>query len=246
MNLESKGLIIIAYTLCFLTALSGLSSAIASSLVLIIDHHQRQIIIASDGLMRSDNPLTSRVKKSFECKIVTQSNCTYGMVGAITQPDTHFDLQTLATAACKSSGDLRRKADNFAVLAAAPAKRMADYIRVANPDYYSRVSVGKEFLISSVFFAGLQDEKLWVFGRELRMEEDGSIRVASGNVQFDASGPQVVAAGMNKEIVAYLDSHHDWDQEMSPIAAAIKFVQIEIQAHPEQVGPPISVLTINS
>ena len=41
-----------------------------------------------------------------------------------------------------------------------------------------------------------------------------------------------------------MKKHPNW-QEGDKVKAARKFVQMEITAHPEWVGPPISLVTIN-
>lgn len=50
--------------------------------------------------------------------------------------------------------------------------------------------------------------------------------------------------GLNKQIRAYVSSHPNWTKIGYPKAAR-RFVQMEIQAHPDLASPPISEVEIN-
>jgi hypothetical protein len=54
---------------------------------------------------------------------------------------------------------------------------------------------------------------------------------------------ELIAIGARDAIIEYQVSHPGWES-MDPVAAARMFVQMEIERHPDHVGPPISVLVI--
>src|SRR5271163_5045131 len=109
----------------------------ATVVVLIIDHREKRIVVATDSKVAPSNP--HKVIPAFTiCKIFVMPNCTFAITGATTQPDTNFDVRELAKAACRSPGDLLQKADSFLTIAHDPAQNLARYIRQANPKYYAQ------------------------------------------------------------------------------------------------------------
>jgi hypothetical protein len=238
--------VVAAHILWGFVALLLPSLADATSIVLIIDHRHERIVLAGDSSVASDNPQGTDTAVTKQCKIVVMPSCVFAMAGAITQPDTHFNLYDLATTACATPGDLRHKADSLLGIAREPVRKMAEYLRIANPRYYAQWIINGEFLVAGVLFAGVQDKKLSVFARELMTDNMGTVQVEPQDVHYDSSaGPQLMFGGLNEGIVAYLNAHRNWDHSMDAVTASKKFVRIEIDAHPDKVGLPITVLVIN-
>jgi hypothetical protein len=218
----------------------------ATSIVLVIDHRHERIVVAGDSSVASNNPHGTDIAVTKQCKIVVMPSCVFAMAGAFTQPDTHFNLHDLATTACMNPGDLRHKADSFLGIAREPVRKLAEYLRIANPQYYAQCIINGEFLVARGLFAGVQDKKLSVFGREVLTDNMGRVQVEPQDVQYDSSaGPQLMFGGFNEGIVAYLKAHRHWDRTMDAVTASKKFVRIEIDAHPDKVGLPVSILAID-
>lgn len=54
-----------------------------------------------------------------------------------------------------------------------------------------------------------------------------------------------VASAVRSSIVAYLQNHPDWANRIDIVLAVKAFLQLEVDANPEAVGPPISILEID-
>ena len=76
---------------------------------------------------------------------------------------------------------------------------------------------------------------------------DSSGRVSAE--QFESTAPPYTGTGfflgLNGHIRAYVKSHPDWENE-DFTKIACQFVEMEIAAHPNLAGPPISELEIDN
>jgi len=137
---------------------------------------------------------------------------------------------------------LAHRADAFLDIAKDPVTEVANYIRQNEPQFYAATvnRNGGEFVI--VAFAGTQNGKSAIFARGFKLGSDGSITPLNRNVTEDTGIG--FFAGFSDHIAAYVMADKKW-QKMDRVAAARKFIQMEIDAHPEWVGPPISILTID-
>ncbi len=154
-----------------------------------------------------------------------------------------FHLQELAEQACGLPGDLHHKADAFLDIAKDPVMSVAQYIQQNEPRFYGELikSNGGEFVI--VVFAGSEAGNPSIFARGYKLGADGSIVPVSLDVTEKNNGAGFFG-GANGQIATYVKTHPHW-QQMDKVKAAHKFVQMEIAAHPDWVGPPVSVMTIN-
>ena len=209
----------------------------ATTLVAIVNQKGHKIILATDGLVRHE--LTGASK---QCKLVTLPNCVFGMDGFYANTSPRFDLTELAKAACNSTGPLQSKADYFLRLATNPIVNIVRYKYETDPDYYRRTFLGKP--VAEVLFAGYDEGFLSVFARGFVMDNTGSISTETDQISDKPGSDRAFFAGVNEDILAYIHSHPSWET-MGDVAAARKFVMIEIQAHPDLVGPPISILEIS-
>jgi hypothetical protein len=211
----------------------------ATTVVALIDRNHHRAVIAADSLLVYKVAGTS----TQTCKIVAKPGCTFGMAGLFYKEYPVFHLEELAEQACSLPGDLRHKADAFLDIAKDPVISVAQYIRQNEPQFYGELasSNGGELVI--VVFAGPDPGNPAIFARGYKVGSNGSIDAVSLDVTEDNNGAGFFG-GATAQIAAYIKKHPNW-QQGDKVKAARKFVQLEIAAHPEWVGPPVSVVTIN-
>jgi hypothetical protein len=215
------------------------AAASATTLLALIDRKHHRVVIAGDSLLNFRIAGTS----TQTCKIVVKPGCTFGMAGLFDKEYPVFHLQELGEEACSVPQDLRHKADAFLDIAKDPSIAVAQYLRDNEPQFFAELTNSNAGELVMVIFAGTQDGKSAIFARGYKLDPSGGIVPVSADVLETNSGIGFFA-GANQAIAAYVKSHPKW-QKMDRIAAAKKFVQLEIQAHPSWVGPPVSVVTIN-
>src|SRR5271157_5522656 len=211
----------------------------ATTVVALLDRRHHRVVVAADSLLLYKLAQTS----TQTCKIVAKPGCTFAMAGLFYKEYPVFHLQELAEQACGLPGDLRHKADGFLDIAKDPVMTVAQYLQQNEPQFYGELtnSNGGEFVI--VVFAGPEVGNASIFARGYKLDGNGGITPVSLDVTENNAGVGFFG-GANGQIASYIKAHPSW-QQMDKVAAARKFVQMEIAAHPRWVGPPVSVLTIN-
>jgi len=227
------------HALCLLNLLLLSAPVFATTVLALIDKKHHKVVLAGDSLLNYKLAKTSVAT----CKTYAKPGCTYGMAGLFSKEYPAFQLKDLADQACELNGDLQHRADTFLEIAKEPVAAVAQYIRLNEPQFYADLLNGNggEFVI--VIFAGTQDGHSAIFARGYKLDPNGGIKPLSVNVTEDNAGVGFFA-GSNQAIAAYVKANPKW-QKMDRVAAAKKFVQLEIDAHPQWVGPPISTLTVN-
>jgi hypothetical protein len=93
-----------------------------------------------------------------------------------------------------------------------------------------------------VAFAGAEKGNPSIFVRGFRIDTNGGLTPISYNVV--APNDLGFFAGFTESIAAYIKANPQWTK-MNRVSAARKFLQLEVAAHPEGVGRPVSILTID-
>ena len=230
---------LLALALCVLSVLLLSAPVLATTILALIDKKHHRVVLAGDSLLHYKLADASVAT----CKLVAKPGCSFGMAGLLYKEYPAFQLKDLADQACSLDGDLLHRADAFLDIAREPVTAVAQYLRRNEPRFYSELlnSSGGEFVI--VVFAGTQKGHSAIFARGFKLAPDGGIQPLSTDVTEDQEGVGYFA-GANQAIAAYVKANKNW-QKMDKVAAARKFVQLEIDAHPTWVGPPISILTVN-
>jgi len=211
----------------------------ATTVVALIDRFHHRAVVAADSL------LIYKIahKTAQTCKIVAKPDCSFAMAGLFRKEYPVFDLQELAEQTCGLPGDLRHKADAFLDIARDPLMAVAQYLRQNESEFFAELTNSNGGEIIMVAFAGPDAGGASIFARGYKLDADGGITPVSLDVTESNNGGGFFG-GANQQIAAYLKKHPNWDTG-DKVKAARKFVEIEIKAHPEWVGPPVSVLTIN-
>jgi hypothetical protein len=210
----------------------------ATTVVALYDKHHHRIVLAADSLVEHYYAGTS----AQECKLIVKPDCAFAMAGFLNKPDPYFHLQDLADQACALPGTLLDRADGFLKVAQEPVATIAQYLHDNEPKFYKATFSrnGGEFAIA--VFAGTEHGKPVAYARGFKIQSDGSIKAVSNDI--DGKKASGFFAGFNQQIAAYLKANKKWSH-MDTVVAARKFVDLEIAAHPDGVGPPIAILTVN-
>jgi hypothetical protein len=219
-------------------ALLSVLPSSATTVVALYDKRHHRIVLAADSLVERYYAETS----AQECKLIVKPDCAFAMAGFLNKPDPYFHLQDLADQACELPGTLLDRADAFLKVAQEPVATIAQYLHDNEPKFYNDTFSrnGGEFAI--VVFAGTEHGKPVAYARGFKIQSDGSITVVSNDI--DGKKASGFFAGFNQQIAAYLKANKNWSH-MDTTAAAKKFVDLEIAAHPDGVGPPVTILTVN-
>ncbi len=211
--------------------------AAATTVVALIDHRHHRVVLAADSLIGRYYAKTT----DQECKLIVEPGCAFAMAGFLDKPDPYFHLRDLGEQACQSQGTLKEQADLFLEIAKDPVSSMAQYLHDNEPQFYNRFSNnGGEF--SVVVFAGEENGKPLAYARGFKVASDGSATPFSSDIT--GTGATGYFAGATDHIATYLKATPNWGH-MDAVALARKLVDLEIAAHPNEVGPPVTILTVD-
>jgi len=224
---------------CAVAVLALAVPGLATTVVALIDQRHHRVVVAADSLLLFKVAGTS----TQTCKIITKPGCTFGMAGLFYKEYPVFHLQELAEQACGVPGGLRQKADAFLDVAKDPVADVAKYLQQNEPDFYGYLTNSNGGELIMVVFAGPEAGSPSIFARGYKLDGNGGLVPVSLDVSEENNGAGFFG-GANQQIAAYLKSHPNW-QQTDTVKAARQFVQMEIKARPDWVGPPISVLSIN-
>jgi hypothetical protein len=208
----------------------------ATSIVALIDHSQNRLVIAVDCRVKVEGGFLSK------CKIIEQPGCVAAIAGLYEEKSVGFDLRKLVEEACNRPGDLRSKAQAFLETARVPYEAAIQHLRESSPAHFAQIAVN---LGTEVIFAGVQERHVALMVRGFRADASGKVTAE----RYDSTEPDIPRIGyflgVNGHIRAYVKSHPTWAKMGYPKAAR-KFVEMEIAAHPDLAGFPISELEIDS
>ncbi len=230
---------VVVYVLSATAVLMLTARGFGTTVVALIDKKHHRVVLAADSLLR-----LSYAGTTFQqCKIIRQHECSFAMAGLLNKEFPPFNLKDLAEAACDLPGDLSNKADGFMALAKEPITTVADFLRANEPQFYADTiaTAGGELVM--VAFAGAEKSNPSIFVRGFKIDANGALTPISYSVV--APNDLGFFAGFTESIKAYIKANPHWTK-MDRVAAARKFIQMEIAAHPEGVGPPVSILTIDN
>lgn len=206
----------------------------ATSVVALIDHANHRLVIAADCRVNRDTGPASA------CKIIQDGNCTAAMAGLYEQGNSNFHLREYVQLACREPGDLRSKADAFLRISRRLFEKAVIAMRKRDPADFAETIANKP---TEVIFAGVQDGELGLIVRGLVADPAGKVSVE----RFESTAPSYARigyfVGLNGHIRSYIKSHPQWAKE-DFAKLAPRFVELEVEAHPDLAGLPISVIQI--
>lgn len=164
------------------------------------------------------------------------------MAGLYEEGNSDFHLREYIRVACREPGDLRAKAEAFVRMARKPYGEAVTRIRKGDPSDFANTIANKP---TEVVFAGIQDGEIGLIVRGLVADSAGKIKVE----RFESTAPHFgrigYFMGLNGHIRSYIKSHPEWAKE-DYAKLAPRFVELEIEAHPDIAGLPVSALQINN
>jgi hypothetical protein len=164
------------------------------------------------------------------------------MAGLYEEGNSDFHLREYIRVACREPGDLRAKAEAFVRIARKPYEEAVARIRKGDPSDFANTIANKP---TEAVFAGIQDGEIGLIVRGLVADSAGKIKVE----RFESTAPHFARIGyfmgLNGHIRSYIKSHPEWAKE-DYAELAPRFVELEIEAHPDIAGLPVSALQINN
>ena len=209
--------------------------ASATSVVALIDRENNRLVLAADCRVNRNYDSAS------QCKIIEDRDCVVVITGLYKEAATGFRLRQLVHAACQEKGDLRSKAEAFVRISRKPYEQAVRNIREGQPGDFAQTIANKP---TEVVFAGILNGGLALIVRGLVADPSGKVSVE----RFESAAPSFRRTGfflgLNGHIRAYIKSHPDWEKE-DFTKAAYQFVEMEIAAHANLAGPPISEVEVD-
>ena len=151
----------------------------------------------------------------------------------------------------KHNRTMRKMAEKFSELSLLPFKEGLIKLRVEKPNIYRNFMTNGHGGLDFIFF-GMEDGILKIIWVPFVASEntEGEITVSASPIQFEDAGACFnganacgFAIGHNKAMQPEM-AKPGWGINLEGSVA--RFIQLEVDAHPKEVGPPIRILKIDS
>ncbi|MGD0586321.1 MAG: hypothetical protein ABSA86_11200 [Oryzomonas sp.] len=231
-----------------LLALSLLSALPASATSVVCIRTADSIVIAADSRLAirgADNP----GKERKECKIIQAGGMFFSMTGFIKDPARPYDAaHIVAEALERPAAPLTREGAVTATVAAGLRDELAQ-LRAEAPELYNRYMRDQKGTLLKVLLAGFEGDtpQAVLFGFRHSVTPLGEITVTTerescpGNC--DPQGAYIFIMGERRPIDAYLKNNKADLATLDTFAKSL--VELVIDAHTPDVGPPVDVLRID-
>jgi hypothetical protein len=229
------------------------------STTFIVYRTSAKIVVGADGLGLIDTP--KGLAGIPFCKIRKTRSTYVVMSGFISEPRTAYSAYTVAAKAIRNSEGVVAAAQRFIKLNIGPFHRAADIMRNRNPKLYRNyVMRGPEQL--TAFFIGVENSVPTLAGVHFKIAEVFDKEITVTPILHTCPGelcppislpPPAKGEGI---VFSEVGEHTELDDMIAhpsfsahflddPVAAIRYGIEIEIKAHPDLVGPPISILTLS-
>jgi hypothetical protein len=204
----------------------------------------KAVLLAADSMAVETINDEGGQRPSVDCKILATTDCAVGFSGLVSQSDTKFDAESIGLEACRSQGDVVQRATYFEMRVREPLMAALVHMRRTKPKWYAETYRGKNAL-GALFVGKTTEGKLIIVGKNFRLTPTDTLQPVQTEV-LPKPDAWILPMGEQTEISEYVKSHHDdWIQPDLTTAAA-RFIQMEIDAVPEWVGPPITVFVVEN
>jgi hypothetical protein len=231
----------------------GLIAPSAGATAAVVLQTERMVIIAVDGKATAESRRRGTVFYN-ACKITVDKSKGFAAVAAgmnAYQP-TKFDIQTELSQAMRQAGSVGEARDIADKTVAKDMTRAEADLKRRFPDQFRKsfaggIAHGIEYLI-----AGVEPPYGQTVTSLTELVVDKTTNITVKNYPLRRTGRQQISnsvLGTHGEITDYMKKNPTWygmENLGSLLRIARDLIQIEINAKPDDVGPPISILTIDN
>ena len=207
----------------------------------------RLIVLATDSLALEGN---EALMKTSTCKIQHEGSIYFATAGVSGEAASGFDADKLARRAILQTKSLRAAASRFGLIASPAFSTVLKRIRRLAPNVYqTEIKAHPQPL--QTLFVGMESGTPAFVLVYFTIDDDLGGKLKIGTHQSDCPGTcghplAIEAIGENDAVKAIPRLLLLQAASNDPISAAKSLVQAEISAAPQRVGPPISIVTLDS
>ncbi len=199
----------------------------------------------------ADSKVTNVHNKSITksvCKIKQVGRLFYAFAGFSNYTGSSYDLVSIVNKACRNNLSLSGKVKTFEKLIVPPLSKALKRIQINRPSYFAEEIQDKAVI--QIVFAGIENGEPSFFVRNIRVEDnDGNsptITINEVSCPGDCEGGEmVVYLGHTEAIESFLETKDSF-WEIGYAAGIRELITIQIEAEPDDVGPPIDMLRISN
>jgi hypothetical protein len=209
---------------------------VISGTTIVVIKTKSGVVVAADSALSRGGAVTDHV-----CKMVVTDDFVFAASGSY-YPDHGLDIFEMARRASRVSGNLSSKTAAYIAYVLPALKNFLEWDKTAEPGYYGHLL---EIGASEVVFVdrySLEVIHLW-----FPLDSSG-IPYAKTLDDWDqpvvGDGFRLQPIGQAAEIYKAVKEDPDWYRR--PEESAARFLQLETAAKPLEVGPPFSIVRVDS
>jgi hypothetical protein len=229
---------------------SGFQFKPASGTAVVAVYTPNRVVLGADSLAITKVTNTRRVG----CKIFQFGSVFMAMAGIHKDQGASYYPETYAKNAAESGGSIKDIADRFSRVELKEFGKYVSEMRMQDPHLFEDICIRSESCEAQVIFVGSQNHTAALSYRAFEtVVSSGQVQVRTYITQ-DCPGPssncpnpflQIVSIGYSREMNLALIQDPHYFQKYGVLESVKKLINVAIKAHPLDVGPPISVLTVD-
>lgn len=196
-----------------------------------------RIVVAVDSKSIWSDRRGERIEQ--RCKIRQTDGFWYAVAGFDAETGTRFAVRSIAEQAARFPGAITQKVAEFGRLIETPLRRALENIRATTPPVYEDTISNKGGHALDIVFFGIENGTFFLFVRRFGTRD---FRNENHDAIFPSSGQ--VFMGEHEAINRFVLANPRW-KEMGLVPAALKLLELQIQATPNTVGPPVNILVVD-
>jgi hypothetical protein len=207
-----------------------------------------EIVIAADSKgvpgseIYKDTPTFSIVM----AKIVQAGRWFFASSGLGVHFKSGFNADQIAINAIAPGGDIKQIVDRLVRELGERLITAFEDIYKDDPDSFHEVFPTTETHFSFIV-AGFENGSpiIWQGTIKVILDSNPHCQCKADGLTTKSKNPTYIAIGKNQEISRIMQEQPDFLRKTGMVAGVLKLVQLEIEANPKDVGPPIAVLRID-
>lgn len=233
------------YMLVALAFCSAVGNANATSAIAV--REPTFLVFGADSKIISE----TGAKRDAACKIGTSNNVFWVASGILAAEITHFSVSDIAANSLSTSGNIDDRINNFVQIVAARLTVILNIIHNTNPRFFKSEYVDQPIHPAlEIAFGTIKDDVAHLYFRQFIVKtapfsSAATISVMQTDMPQPGQPPIGVADFGLHEIIANEIAKPDVWATIALPKTIRRLIKMEISAHFDEVGPPISIVLID-
>lgn len=201
---------------------------------ILVGKKQGEVVIGADSLVARNGVPTGHM-----AKVIVADNCVFAASGSY-YPEHGLDVFAIAKQASKDNGGLMSVVNAYIEAVMPPLQQYLNWDRANDTQHFGHLCKIGASEVAFINKQSLEVIRLW-----FPIDESGIVSCTILDRFDNLSGDQAILIPVGETTYARAAAQDapEWSIDMT--VSILKFLQLEVDANPSKVGPPLSILRLD-